>query len=121
MSEPLGKVDVAATKSAAESCRDSSALPDRGKILPQAEWFAVMARELWHFKVPAHIHNHTGYSERTCRAWAAAESEPPARVLALLLRTDDGPRVLEYIMRNSDVRWWLLVCQARNILSTLWK
>lgn len=95
-----------ASKSAAGSGRDNSETNNCGTILPQAEWFAVMGRELWQFKIGAHLECHLGCSERTARAWGSGTHEPPARALAMLLRTDDGPRILEYLMRDSPPPWW---------------
>ena len=106
----------AANNCAAESRREVSGPNHRGNILPQAEWFALMAREIWRFKVAANVQAHTGYAERTCRSWGSAESEPPARVLALLLRSDDGPRVLEYIMRENPPGWYTALRQAHDAL-----
>lgn len=106
-----------ANSGAAGSCRESPASNDRGNILPQAEWFALMARERWQFKVAAHLQHHLGYSERTCRSWGSAECEPPARALALLLRTEDGPFILEYIMRDSGAQWWNDLVKAKTALA----
>ena len=83
----------------------------RGNILPHAEWFARMALELWRHKVAAHLdhlfqQSGVRFSERTCRAWGAGDNEPPARALALLLRSDDGPLVLAWIMRDDPPQWW---------------
>jgi hypothetical protein len=116
--------EIVAINAAAESRHETlpaAAANNRGNILPQAEWFAVMARELWAFKVGAHLQHHLGYSDRTCRAWGSAESEPPARALALLLRTEDGPRVLAYIMRGSDAEWWAALQAAAAALGCIEK
>ena len=108
------------TSGAAKVCRTS--LPAEkatflGNILPHSEWFARMGRELWQFKIGSHLECHLGCSDRTARAWASGDNEPPARALALLLRTEDGPRILEWIMRDDPPAWWLAVQQSAATLA----
>lgn len=103
--ESIGAFEAIETP--ADICQQISGLSDRGNILPLADdWFALMGRGLWPLKAAAHLHHLTGASERTCRAWASGTSEPPSRVLATLLRSDEGPRVLAWLMDGADALWW---------------
>ena len=104
---------VAANHAAAGLCRESAAAPapdNRGTIVPIHSWFAGLVAALWPERQRAKMLRFiTGIrSERTARAWAS-KKEPRAWVLALLLRSDHGWRVLSYIMRGSTATWWLNV------------
>lgn len=85
-----------------------------GKIMPDGEWFPIMALELWREKVAANLQvffieggdPKPAVSDRTLRSWASGGSEPPATRLVYLLRSTDGPRVLCWIMRNDPPKWW---------------
>jgi hypothetical protein len=82
---------------------------DRGDFSPG--WFAILGRKLWPEKTAAHLHFLTGASERTCRDWAPERPddtprEPPAFVLAELLRGEQGGRVLGAVMDGSKAEWW---------------
>lgn len=108
-----------ATNVAAISCQEVSettAIQDRGRELPDL-WFARMCRDLWQFKVAAHLHFVTLRSDRTCRAWAAGDNDANATTLAQLLRTEDGPRVLKWVMDGCDAEWWAKLQRAREGLS----
>lgn len=92
--------------------------------LAEALWFAEMCWDLWgdnaakdlRFVLAKHdIHK----SERTCRAWASGECEPPARILALLLVSDHGFRVVKWIVRSSGLTWWANVQRAIRITEHL--
>jgi len=98
----------------------------RGKIMPDGEWFPVMAFELWYQKVAANLQvfflqsgPEMEVSDRTLRAWASGANEPPATRLALLLRSSDGRRVLAFIMRDCQQEWWAKFQRAERIYKTL--
>lgn len=131
-SERSDFIDGTATNVAAICGREQRGQNWRGKILPDGEWFPVMALELWREKVAANLQvffiqggAESGVSDRTLRSWACGASEPPATRLAFLLRSDDGPRVLAWIMRHDPPRWWrefqgdqaALLDRARRIFS----
>lgn len=101
----------------AQSCLETSAPDNRGTLVPGPLWFAVMARELWQFKVAAHLHFLLGTSERTGRAWASGDREPMASILAGLLRSEDGARILEILMRDSSTKWWPQLVEDRRLAS----
>ena len=101
----MREVSNAGTARANEVTAESCEQRIDGRVLPDL-WFARMARELWQFKVAAHLHATTGRSERTCRAWEAGDNEPGCTTLAQLLRSPDGPRVLSWVMRGCDEPWW---------------
>lgn len=56
-----------------------------------------------------------GRSDRTARAWATGESEPPASVLLALLLSDHGWRVLDYLLCGLVIVWWARVTRALRI------
>ena len=98
---------------AATSRRNVQPATDRGDLSPQ--WFARMCRVLWQRKCAAHLHLHTHAPERTCRDWASGATEPSAAVLAGLLRSHDGGRVLEVVMSGAGAQWWRELRRARII------
>jgi hypothetical protein len=115
MGESESIVASSANSVAAISCREIAAPDDRGNILPPAGWFMRMARDLWQRKVAAHLHFLLGASERTCRAWASGDSEPSASVLVALLRSDQGGRVLAFVMAGATAPWWRELRRARIV------
>ena len=118
-----GLTDATASNIAAISRHEPNA--NNGDILPNSEWFAVMSLELWRQKVAAHLQclcqqsDPAGYSDRTLRAWSSGENEPPARVLALLLRSADGGKVLTWVMRDCEQPWWIRHKKAERIYNAL--
>lgn len=112
---------ASANSVAAASCRESRAIEIRGNILPEGGWFGRMCHALWkpapgkRSKVPAHLHCLIGGSERTSRAYAAGDAEPGAGVLVQLLRSDQGARVLDFIMDGSAAAWWRELRRARIV------
>lgn len=99
--------------------------PNHCDILQNREWFAIMSLELWHRKVAAHLHalfveaGGKDYSERTIYAWTGDGHEPSAGVLAFLLRSSDGGRVLTWVMRGCEQPWWLRHERAERIYKML--
>jgi hypothetical protein len=65
-----------------------------------------MSRALWGANAAKEIQFITTRSERTCRAWASGDSEPPASVLATLLLSGNADAVLKYILGDADSEWW---------------
>lgn len=121
MGESYGAQSAQANKTAAENSHDGPAgKPENksGGILPDL-WFARMCRELWKFKVAAHLHFLSGRSDRTCRAWAAGENDSDATMLAVILRSDHGYRALKFVMRGSDATWWIILQAAISDISKL--
>jgi hypothetical protein len=92
---------------AAEVCRDAAEQKRRGRMLPGEFSFARLASDLWPRKTAACLHHLLGgIAERTCRAWATDANVAPANALVVLLRGDQGGRVLTHIMQGAKPRWW---------------
>lgn len=87
-------------------------------VLPSAagscKWLPGLANFLWPKKPAATIHFLTDEPERTCYEWVRGKFDPPSRVLVKLLHTDQGWRVLEYLMRGCKQDWWLSLRAAKE-------
>jgi len=95
---------------AAGSCVESKViLSCAGSCVESPRWFAELARYLSKTKPSATIQYLTAEPERTCQTWTAdceRPAIPKADVLAKLIRSSEGRRVLDYIMRGSKEAWW---------------
>jgi hypothetical protein len=78
-------------------------------------WFADLARKLWPRKTAAvlqHLvdfHHHASSAEsfeRQCYRYAAGKADPSAPFVIALLRSADGDRVLDHLMRGCREPWW---------------
>lgn len=83
-------------------------------VAESCKWFPGLAKKLWPGKPAAAVHHLTKEPERSCYAWIEGKNDPPARALLRLLDTDQGWRVLEYLMRDSKQPWWLETVRARK-------
>ncbi len=83
-------------------------------IATSCKWLPGLAKSLWPAKPAAALHFLTNAPERTCYEWVRGKVDPPSRVVIKLLRSDQGWRVLEYIMRDNSQRWWLETVRARE-------
>lgn len=109
---------------AASSCREIGEPVDgdkNGNILPAA-WFAAVIARIWPERQRAKMLKFvTGVrSDRTARAWAAGDAEPSASILAALLRSNVGDRVLGAIMAGSSAPWWRDLREDR-IMACAWR
>lgn len=89
----------------------------RRQISAEPLWFALMSRELWGPNAPKDLEYwlrkaELDPSDRTCRAWASGDSIPVSTIMAILLHTPHGYRVLNWIMRDSTEPWWLELQRA---------
>lgn len=87
-----------AIEAAAGYCRDGPPADIVGRMLPQNWNFAVVASRIWRIKAAAAAHAITGAPERTCRAWASGQSEPPFHVACQLLDSEDGENALAVML-----------------------
>jgi hypothetical protein len=71
-----------------------------------SRWFSGLAKRLWPSKTGASLEFLTGRKERQCYRYASGDAEPMASFLADLLRSEDGQRVLDELMRGSNAAWW---------------
>lgn len=83
-------------------------------VAESCKWFPGLAKRLWPDKTAAAVHHLTKETERSCYAWVEGKNDPPARALLRLLDTDQGWRILEYLLRGCKQRWWLETVRARE-------
>jgi hypothetical protein len=78
-------------------------------------WFAQLAHRLWPKKPAAVLQHLVGDDahaaseaslERQCYRYASGKQEPPSPFLVALLRSSDGDRVLDHLMRGCREPWW---------------
>jgi len=69
------------------------------------QWFKRIANALFSSKPGATLHFLTSVPERTCQAYAAG-SRDPGDFIVRLLRSSEGKRVLDHIMRGCKQPWW---------------
>lgn len=82
-------------------------------VAGSCKWFPGLAKFLSANKPAATLRYLTSEPERTCYEWVRGKFDPPSRVLIKLLHTDQGWRVLEYLMRGCKQPWWRDVVRAR--------
>lgn len=118
--------DQTAISTAADSCHRQHATDAshaQRQHLAEPLWFALMCRALWPENAPKELQfilansarPSLGRSDRTARAWATGESEPPVSVLLALLLSDHGWRVLEYLLGATVLGWWTRLTRALRI------
>lgn len=82
-------------------------------VAGSCKWFPGLAKFLSPKKPAAAIHFLTNEPERTCYEWVRGKFDPPSRVIIRLLHSDQGWRVLEYLMRGCKEPWWLSLQRAQ--------
>ncbi len=88
--------------------------PTLGVVATSRKWLPGLANALWPAKPAPTLHHLTGAPDRTCYDWCKGAVDPPSRALVTLLQSDQGWRVLEYLMRGNSQRWWLETLRARE-------
>lgn len=83
-------------------------------VAEYCKWFPGLAKFISAKKPAPIIAYLTSEPERTCYEWVRGKFDPPSRVLIRLLHSDQGWRVLEYLMRGCKAPWWIEVRQARE-------
>ena len=99
---------VEAKEVAAASCIEISIVAESCK------WFPGLAKWLSPTKPATYVHYISGEPERSCYEWVRGKFDPPSRALIRMLQSDDGYRVLEYIMRGSPQPWWRSLVRAKR-------
>ncbi len=69
-------------------------------------FIARVARRLWRGKHAAELAFHAKVEERTAEYWLAGDTQPSARHLTNLLRSDVGFDVLAELMADGEADWW---------------
>lgn len=98
----------AASLPAAGLCRENI----QRHHLAEPLWFALMCREIFGPNAAKELQYLLSKSDRTCRAWASGDSEPPAGILATLIVSEHGFRIVAWIVRGTAVVWWSNVQRA---------
>ena len=83
-------------------------------VAESCKWFPGLAKFVSPKKPAPIIAYLTGEPERTCYEWVRGKFDPPSRVIIRLLHSDQGWRVLEYLMRGCKQPWWLDTVRARR-------
>lgn len=78
-------------------------------------WFALMCRHLWGTNAPKELQFIVGGSDRTCRAWASGDTIPQSDILVALILSNQGRAVLDYLMSEVPMLWWLALLRAERI------
>lgn len=81
--------------------------------------FADLVKALWPVKGPAALTQYAGCPDRTARAYASGDREPPWSVFLDLLIGDEGNRVITYVMRDRDPTWWVIREHHRQVYEAL--
>lgn len=115
MAHSVSVAPVCASKVPAGNCNDGQETAIRlVTTAGPCKWFSGLAKFLSPNKPAAAIHYLTDEPERTCYEWVRGKFDPPSRVVIKLLHTDQGWRVLDYLMRGSREPWWQEVVEARE-------
>lgn len=81
------------------------------------KWFTGLAKWLSSAKPATVIHQLTGEPERTCYRWVEGSADPTARAFIKMLRSSEGERVLDFVMRGCTQPWWKRLDRARKVAS----
>lgn len=84
------------------------------KFVSDENWFPEMARSLF-AKPGLELHLISRVDERSCHRYAAGTVKPPAYFLRQLFRSEQGARVLEFVMDGSSAEWWRDLKAAREL------
>lgn len=85
--------------------------PNTETSFPAFKKIAKVIKAAWPTKTAAHVAYLTDSSERAVRFWLAGKTRMSVEAVASLLRTDAGFDILEAIMGDCKVEWWI-VAQA---------
>lgn len=88
--------------------------PNLKTVAATRKWFPSLSKDLWPGKTAASVHVIVREPERSCYDWVAGKCDPPARVFIRMLHSDQGWRVLEYLMDGCKQRWWLDLVEDRR-------
>lgn len=75
----------------------------------------AVLRAVWPRKTASHVSFVTGVSERAVKYWLAGVTRMSLEHVVALLRTEAGFDILEAVMGDSAVEWWLAAKAAQNI------
>jgi len=70
---------------------------------------------VWPRKTASHVAHFAGVEERTVRFWLAGQTRMSFEAVTALLRTDAGYEILEAVMGDSKVEWWVVTKSAQSV------
>jgi len=74
-----------------------------------------IVKATWPRKTSAHVAHLTGVSERAVQFWLAGETRMSLDGAIALLQTDAGFEILEAIMGDAKVEWWVVTQVAQDV------
>lgn len=72
-------------------------------------------KDFWPRKTASHVALLTGVSERAVKYWLAGVTRMSLEHVVAILRTEAGYDILEAVMGDCKVDWWLAAQAAQNI------
>src|ERR1700733_1959465 len=76
---------------------------------------SLVLRAFWPVKTAAKVAYLTGVSERSVKFWLAGETRMSLEHVIELLKTDAGYAILEAVLGDTKVEWWLVTRAAQDV------
>ena len=72
-------------------------------------------RAFWPVKTAANVAYLAGVSERSVKFWLAGETRMSLEHVIALLKTDAGFEILEAVLGDTKVEWWMVTRAAQDV------
>jgi len=89
---------------AADSSAIEKSISDSLVIDPENKWFSALCEKLWRDKPAAALDHLTSAEIHQCYRYASGRQGTPGKLIVELLLGDDGPRVLDALLKGSKSR-----------------
>lgn len=76
---------------------------------------SLILRAFWPVKTAAKVAYLTGVSERSVKFWLAGETRMSLEHVVALLKTDAGYEILEAVLGDTKIEWWMVTRAAQNV------
>lgn len=76
---------------------------------------SLVLRRFWPVKTAAKVAYLAGVSERSVKFWLAGETRMSLEHVIALLKTDAGYDILEAVLGDTKVEWWLVTRAAQDV------
>jgi hypothetical protein len=76
---------------------------------------SLVLRAFWPIKTAAKVAYLAGVSERSVKFWLAGETRMSLEHVIALLKTDAGYDILEAVLGDTQVEWWLVTRAAQDV------
>lgn len=76
---------------------------------------SLVLRAFWPVKTSAKVAYLAGVSERSVKFWLAGETRMSLEHVVALLKTDAGYAILEAVLGDTKVEWWLVTRAAQDV------